>query len=375
MNNITKENFDLSRLNDLDIVEVVRRLGVSVKRAGVNYKMRCPWHTDKNPSLTLYNKTDDKHCHCYTCGAHHSVIDLVMKIEEWSFKDACQWLSNEFGISTQAVTGYVLQPKRKPIEKAVITEYTYIPMKMVEKLVSTESSLIRCLMHMAHSKAAPWMPQTVEWTVEEYYIGNYPLWNHDDCTVFPSIDIKGRVCNLKVQHYDTDPQSPRFCHDNIGYSYWLGSMWLKDSCLPLENGKQIKDVAFRNDCLFGEHLLSNHPNTTVALVESPKNALFGALAFPEMVWIATGNKTNLKRSSLKPLRGRDVIVMPDRDAIPKWKEQLSGMRDLANFTVSDFCERLAPENQPKFDIADYIQQKWMSDMQQDNEGFKVVDNS
>ena len=85
-----------------------------------------------------------------------------------------------------------------------------------------------------------------------------------------------------------------------------------------------------------------------------------------------------RKSSFLLERGqnrRNVIVMPDRDAIPKWKEQLSGMRDLANFTVSDFCERLAPENQPKFDIADYIQQKWMSDMQQDNEGFKVVDNS
>jgi len=33
------------------------------------------------------------------------------------------------------------------------------------------------------------------------------------------------------------------------------------------------------------------------------------------------------------------------------------MSDLANFTVSDFCQRMAPEGQPKFDIADYLQQQ------------------
>ena len=32
------------------------------------------------------------------------------------------------------------------------------------------------------------------------------------------------------------------------------------------------------------------------------------------------------------------------------------MADLANFTVSDFCRRMAPDDQPKFDIADYLQQ-------------------
>ena len=357
------EQFDIPRLNNLNIIEVVRHLGINTQKAGVNYKMNCLWHDDKKPSLVLYNKESDKHCHCYACGAHHSVIDLVMKLEDWTFKEACQWLSNEFGISTQSVFSYAPKPKRKPVEKKETTEYTYIPMTMVDDLVSTENSLCRCLMYMAHSKAAPWTAQAVEWTTEEYCIGSYAFGNYDDFTVFPNIDFQGRVCNLKVQHYDTDPASLRFGHDNIGQSYWLGSMWFNDGKLNIEEGKKKEDVVFRNDSLFGEHLLSRYPNTPVALVESPKNALFGALVYPKMIWVAAGNKNNLKRSVLKPLQGRNVYVYPDRDAITLWSETLSGMKDLANFAVSDFCLRHAPEDQLKFDIADYLQQNWQENMQ------------
>jgi hypothetical protein len=173
---------------------------------------------------------------------------------------------------------------------------------------------------------------------------------YDDYTVFPSIDIEERVCNLKVQHYETNIGSPRFAHSDPGACYWLGAMWVKEGLLP-------RDAEFRSECLFGEHLLSRHPNSIVALVESPKNALFGALSYPQMTWVATGNKTMLRREVLKPLLGRDVIVIPDRDAIGEWQTCISGMGDIANFTVSDFCERVASEGEMKFDIADYLQQK------------------
>jgi hypothetical protein len=76
-----------------------------------------------------------------------------------------------------------------------------------------------------------------------------------------------------------------------------------------------------------------------------------------MTWIAVGNKGMLKRDVLLPLRGRDVLVIPDCDAIEEWTQVILTMKDLANFTVSDFCRRQAPADQPKFDIADYLQQQ------------------
>ena len=89
-------------------------------------------------------------------------------------------------------------------------------------------------------------------------------------------------------------------------------------------------------------------------MESPKNALMGAAVQPRYVWVATGNKGMLKRSLMERLRGRQVIVFPDRDAIGEWRELLHGMRDIATFTVSDFSEQFAAEGDRKFDIADYM---------------------
>jgi hypothetical protein len=111
--------------------------------------------------------------------------------------------------------------------------------------------------------------------------------------------------------------------------------------------------------LFGEHLLARYPDSLVALVESPKNAVYGALAFQQLTWIATGNKSMLKREVLQPLRNRDVIVIPDCDAVDEWTKAIIGMKDLANFTVSDICRREAPAGQTKFDIADYLQNQRM----------------
>ena len=63
----------------------------------------------------------------------------------------------------------------------------------------------------------------------------------------------------------------------------------------------------------------------------------------------------LNRQVLEPLRNRDVLAIPDRDAIPLWTDTLKGMADVANFVISDLCEHEAPKDQLKFDIADYLQ--------------------
>ena len=128
-------------------------------------------------------------------------------------------------------------------------------------------------------------------------------------------------------------------------------MWARE-------GRLQKDARFRSTCLFGEHLLSKYPDNQVILVESPKNVLFGAVNFPQWTWVATGNKTMLRRNVLEPLRGRSVIVIPDRDAISEWSATIGGMADLANFAVYNVCEHKAPEGELKFDIADYIQNEY-----------------
>ncbi len=339
-------HFDTRQLNAISITEVARRLGYTLKKAGTVFKTNCPWHDDRHPSLTFYERSNENRCHCFSCGQGGSVIDFVMQSEQCTFQDACKLLSDEFCITSMPVTFHAVRPKPRPIVNVPPQEYTYIPTEMLDELVSAESSLCRCLMKM-------YLPEAVEWLCEEYRIGCYSMNGLDDYTVFPNIDRYGRVCNLKVQHYDTDPTSPRFAHCDHGSCYWLGSIWVREGRLP-------DNAIFKSSCLFGEHLIPRYPDNNVALVESPKNALYGALAFPSMTWVATGNKTALKRDVLNPLRGRDVMVFPDCDAVEEWTQALNGMADLANFVVSDFCRKMAPDGQPKFDIADYLQQQRMA---------------
>ncbi len=336
------EHFDIRRLNAISISEVARRLGDNVGRSGTVGKTLCPWHDDNHPSLALYERTGENRCHCFSCGQGGSVIDFVMQHEHWTFPEACQWLSSTFGIISMPSSVRAPKPMTRPVVKPAEPDYTYIPTAMVDALVSPENSLCQCLMRL-------FLPEAVEWVCEEYRIGCYAMNGHDNCTVFPNIDLHGRVCNLKVQHYDTDPASPRFAHSDRGSCYWLGALWARQGRLP-------GNAVFRSSCLFGEHLLSRYPDSLVALVESPKNALFGALAFPRFTWVATGNKTMLKRSVLQPLQGRNVIVVPDCDAVDEWQQKLDDLADLANFIVSDFCRLHAPAGQSKFDIADYLQQ-------------------
>ncbi len=155
MNN-AHEHFDTRRLNATPITEVAQRLGCTLRKAGSVWKTRCPWHEDTHPSLTLYERTDENRCHCFACGHGGSVIDFVMQQENWSFQQACQWLSSEFGIATAQHSGQIPRPKQQKPPVPRIPNYTYIPQEMVEKFVSEENSLCRCLMQMYHPEAVKW---------------------------------------------------------------------------------------------------------------------------------------------------------------------------------------------------------------------------
>lgn len=341
----TKPHYDVECLNGIPISDVVSRFD-SLKRNGTSLVSTCPWHADEHPSLTLYEKEGENHCHCFACGKGGGPIRYVMQRAGLTFLDACAWLAREFNrgvtFGTPPSVKFNAVQKEKASKPIAQKEVTYIPMEVVDAMVSCESSFVKCMMQVFDS-------YRVQSIVEDYKLGCYDYGGYEDCVVFPSIDEKGRVHNLKVQHYCCDDHSERFFCSDKGHCYWIGKHLARQ-------GVVAKDAEFDNNCLFGAHLLSRYPGCPVMLVESPKNALVGAAICYDCLWVATGNKGMLTYDNLRCLRNRDVIVYPDRDAISEWKAILSSprMQALANFTVSDFCERYASADSPKYDIADFI---------------------
>lgn len=159
-------------------------------------------------------------------------------------------------------------------------------------------------------------------------------------TVFPQIDILGRLRTGKIIAYGADGHRIKSRHAD-----WLHARYMK------KQGKTAQDFHLRQ-CLFGEHLLSERPSAQVCIVESEKSAIVCSMAFPNSVWLATGGKMNLSADRCKCLIDRNVILYPDADAVQEWTERSKELTFCRSVKVSDWWK-----NEPqgsKRDLADVI---------------------
>lgn len=63
------------------------------KRAGRYMKTQCLWHSDSDPSLTLYRSKNN--CYCFVCDKYADAVDIVMARDNVDFKAAIAKLLNE----------------------------------------------------------------------------------------------------------------------------------------------------------------------------------------------------------------------------------------------------------------------------------------
>lgn len=73
--------------------DVFVRYGFTPNRAGF---IRCPFHTEKTPSLGAYK--NGTRFHCFGCGAGGSVIDFVMQLYHLTYMQAVVKLNADFGL-------------------------------------------------------------------------------------------------------------------------------------------------------------------------------------------------------------------------------------------------------------------------------------
>ena len=99
---------ELKARNPID--QVISR-HVELKRAGSNLVGRCPFHSERSPSFTVF----EDHFHCFGCSAGGDVITFVMRMENLEYRDAIQSLADRCGL-TVPDDGYT-----KNATKAVLT--------------------------------------------------------------------------------------------------------------------------------------------------------------------------------------------------------------------------------------------------------------
>jgi DNA primase len=74
----------------LDLVEVVTRFGVKLKRKGANFFGLCPFHQESTPSFSVNPRA--QLWHCFGCGAGGDVFTFVQRLENLTFPQAVRRL-------------------------------------------------------------------------------------------------------------------------------------------------------------------------------------------------------------------------------------------------------------------------------------------
>lgn len=80
----------------VDLVDLIGRY-VELRRAGKNYKGRCPFHSEKTPSFNV--NPVRKGYKCFGCGAGGDAIRFVMEIEGKGFVEAVRKLADLYNVT------------------------------------------------------------------------------------------------------------------------------------------------------------------------------------------------------------------------------------------------------------------------------------
>jgi hypothetical protein len=177
--------------------------------------------------------------------------------------------------------------------------------------------------------------------IEDYYIGTAKHWPH--ATIFWQIDRKENVRTGKIMLYD--PYTGKRVKQPYAHVAWAHTL-LK---LPKYNLQQV---------FFGEHLIYPGGKEIIAIVESEKTAVIAKGFMPEHIWVAAGSLEGLTYEKCRVLHGRQVMLVPDLDAYPKWEKKLNQLKAKmpgTRFGMGQFLKDLTPEEQtPGMDIADWL---------------------
>ena len=118
---------------EISVQRLAEARGIQLRRMGKNMMGLCPFHQDKNPSLSITPSTNK--WHCLGCGKGGTAIDWVMHTEGVSTRHALEMLSRDLVPMTPASAGP--PPKKCTVPKLPpLIQQTNDDKKLVEIVVS-----------------------------------------------------------------------------------------------------------------------------------------------------------------------------------------------------------------------------------------------
>ena len=91
--------------------EAAQAYGIDVNHHGMAL---CPFHNDRHPSLYV----SEDHYHCFACGEHGDVIDLIAKLFDLRLYDAARKLASDFHLAPDNPLPEAIRRKMKHKTKA-----------------------------------------------------------------------------------------------------------------------------------------------------------------------------------------------------------------------------------------------------------------
>ncbi|TSC53356.1 MAG: DNA primase [Microgenomates group bacterium LiPW_16] len=176
----------------IDIVSFISEY-IPLKRAGRNFKVLCPFHTEKTPV-----SPERQIWHCFGCGRGGDIFGFLMQIENLEFPEALQILAKRAGV--KLVTSWEASERAKLKEK--IFKVNHLASEFYHYLLTSHRSGKQALDYVLGRGVS-------KKSIETFSLGWAPnLW---DCLTrfltkkgFPLLDLEtaGLVVKSEGSHYD-----------------------------------------------------------------------------------------------------------------------------------------------------------------------------
>lgn len=232
----------------------------------------------------------------------------------------------------------------------------YVPPQKPKPIVDIPKYILNLTFENRHNNFTSWLkslfnPDDVEKVLSMYLIGTAGQW-----LTIPFVTENKRIRFIQCKKFDQTGHTVKPHGTNS-----LISILINEVDLIPEWMKQYQEQDLKMSCLFGAHLLNQHPKAPIGLMESPKSAIIATLFYglpvsvesiPKTLWLATGSLSNFTEDRIKVLKGRDVTVYPDLGAYDTWKK----LAQQFGFGVNDYVEKNATpkERDAGLDLADFI---------------------